>query len=75
MGGLGYTTNFNFKHLPDFDRMSTERGTRTGDAGATRKPGTERSALVALIMAGGVVGAVLLVGVRAASQVAAKIKA
>ncbi|KAI8634199.1 hypothetical protein F5Y19DRAFT_203555 [Xylariaceae sp. FL1651] len=47
-GGLGYTSKFHFKYIPEFDKMSTERGAVTAGSGI-RKPGIERTALVSLI--------------------------
>ncbi|KAI0436685.1 hypothetical protein F4803DRAFT_566667 [Xylaria telfairii] len=47
-GGLGYKSRFLFKYIPQFDKMSTERGaTNTGFG--VRKPGIERRALLFLI--------------------------
>ncbi|KAF2966513.1 hypothetical protein GQX73_g7050 [Xylaria multiplex] len=57
-GALGYESKFLFKYIPDFDKMSTERGVTTAGTGV-RKPGIERTALLSLItfsmLAGGCV--------------------
>ncbi|KAI1753698.1 hypothetical protein F4782DRAFT_495379 [Xylaria castorea] len=47
-GGLGYKSRFIFKHIPQFDKMSTERGAIASGSGV-RKPGIERTALLSLI--------------------------
>ncbi|KAI0449617.1 hypothetical protein F5B21DRAFT_493689 [Xylaria acuta] len=47
-GGLGYKSRFLFKYVPQFDKMSTERGAITTGSGV-RKPGIERTALVSLL--------------------------
>ncbi|KAI0973129.1 hypothetical protein F4678DRAFT_428021 [Xylaria arbuscula] len=47
-GGLGYESKFVFKYLPQYDKMSTERGVVTAQAGV-HKPGLERVALLSLI--------------------------
>ncbi|KAI0181486.1 hypothetical protein GGR52DRAFT_567709 [Hypoxylon sp. FL1284] len=54
-GGLGYTTRFNFKYLPSFDRPTTKRGAAQPPppgSGAPRKNQLgriERTALVSLL--------------------------
>ncbi|KAI0873860.1 hypothetical protein GGS24DRAFT_501330 [Hypoxylon argillaceum] len=47
-GGLGYKSNFVFKYIPKFDRISTERGIATTGS-SVRNSGVERTALVSLI--------------------------
>ncbi|KAI8947412.1 hypothetical protein F4801DRAFT_605552 [Xylaria longipes] len=47
-GALGYKSKFLFKYIPQFDKMSTERGAITTGSGV-KKPGIERTALVSLI--------------------------
>ncbi|KAI0426617.1 hypothetical protein F5Y09DRAFT_318427 [Xylaria sp. FL1042] len=47
-GGLGYESKFLFKHIPEFSKMSTERGVATAASGVG-KPGIERTALLSLI--------------------------
>ncbi|KAI1344066.1 hypothetical protein F5Y15DRAFT_426588 [Xylariaceae sp. FL0016] len=60
-GGLGYTTKFNMKYIPDFDNMTTARGSEEeeekGRASGIARPGTERAALVSLLWFVGLVGA------------------
>ncbi|KAI1322980.1 hypothetical protein F5Y16DRAFT_385063, partial [Xylariaceae sp. FL0255] len=62
-GGLGYTSKFHFKYIPDFDKMSTPRGEQP-DAGV-RKPGVERTALVFLLTFSTLFGAAVWYGARA----------
>ncbi|CAJ2511621.1 Uu.00g072460.m01.CDS01 [Anthostomella pinea] len=69
IGGLGYTTKFNFKHIPEFDKMSTERGLAPADSGAVRRPGIERTALLSLLSFSALAGVVLWCGVRAVAGV------
>ncbi|KAI1817070.1 hypothetical protein GGS20DRAFT_534338 [Poronia punctata] len=47
-GGLGYTSKFVFKFIPQYEKMSTERGPRDAGSGV-RKPGIERTALLSLL--------------------------
>ncbi|KAI0203090.1 hypothetical protein F4808DRAFT_418994 [Astrocystis sublimbata] len=47
-GGLGYKSRFLFKFVPQFDRISTERGAIVTGSGVFR-PGIERTALISLI--------------------------
>ncbi|KAI1745431.1 hypothetical protein F4680DRAFT_103410 [Xylaria scruposa] len=47
-GSLRYKSRFLFKHIPQFDKLSTERGAITAGSGV-RKPGIERTALLSLI--------------------------
>ncbi|GAW13243.1 hypothetical protein ANO14919_026230 [Xylariales sp. No.14919] len=54
-GALGYESKFLFKYLPEFGKMSTERGVATARAGVT-KPGIERTALLSLIAFSAVAG-------------------
>lgn len=54
-GGLGYTTRFNFKYVPHYDRMNTEQGTYDLPARSVLKPGAERTALIGLILGTGLV--------------------
>ncbi|KAI1288287.1 hypothetical protein F5Y03DRAFT_404935 [Xylaria venustula] len=62
-GGLGYESKFIFKYLPDFDKMSTERGAATAVAGI-HKPGLERVALLSLITFSTLVGSCVWYGYR-----------
>ncbi|OTB13477.1 hypothetical protein K445DRAFT_336496 [Daldinia sp. EC12] len=49
-GALGYTTKFNLKYVPSFDRTTTVRGLAPIHAGRPRVPGrVERAALVSLL--------------------------
>ncbi|KAI0479226.1 hypothetical protein GGR56DRAFT_690438 [Xylariaceae sp. FL0804] len=59
LGGLGYTTKFNFKFVPDFDRLATSRGpiVERRRAGALASPGIERTALVSLLSFSALLGA------------------
>ncbi|GAP83758.2 putative tat pathway signal sequence [Rosellinia necatrix] len=54
-GALGYTTKFLFKRIPEFDKMSTERGVAVTGSGI-RKPGIERMALLSLLAFSTLVG-------------------
>jgi len=54
-GGLGYTTRFNFKYVPHYDRMNTEQGVYDLPARSVLKPGAERTALIGLVMGTGLV--------------------
>ncbi|KAI1083949.1 hypothetical protein F5B20DRAFT_594504 [Whalleya microplaca] len=67
-GGLGYTTKFPLKHLPSFDRVSTERG-QAPDGSGVRWPGIERSALLALVAFSMLVGAAAWVGGKIGGRV------
>ncbi|KAI1802563.1 hypothetical protein F4811DRAFT_389108 [Daldinia bambusicola] len=49
-GALGYTTRFNLKYVPSFDRKTTVRGTALGQSRSPRVPGrVERAALTSLL--------------------------
>ncbi|KAI0025144.1 hypothetical protein F4780DRAFT_415198 [Xylariomycetidae sp. FL0641] len=68
-GGLGYTTRFNMKYFPEFDRMSTERGQAPSVSGI-RRPGVERSALISLLMFTSMIGAVTWYAAKAITSLA-----
>lgn len=63
-GGLGYTTRFNFKYVPCYDRMNTEQGVYDLPARGVLKPGIERTALVGLVVGTSLLSLVLWAGVR-----------
>ncbi|KAI1506506.1 hypothetical protein F5X99DRAFT_364473 [Biscogniauxia marginata] len=69
VGALGYTTNFSFKYVPRFDRMSTERGLAPADSGI-RKAGIERAALVSLLASAAAIGITAWYGAKAADALA-----
>ncbi|KAI1652082.1 uncharacterized protein F4817DRAFT_322005 [Daldinia loculata] len=49
-GALGYTTKFNFKYMPSFNRTTTVRGPAPAQEGRLRAPGrVERAALFSLL--------------------------
>ncbi|KAI1347765.1 hypothetical protein F5Y01DRAFT_329190 [Xylaria sp. FL0043] len=62
-GGLGYETRFLFKHIPEFSKISTERGVATPRSGV-RKPGLERTALLSLVMFSMLAGACVWYGYK-----------
>ncbi|TGJ83153.1 hypothetical protein E0Z10_g5619 [Xylaria hypoxylon] len=54
-GALGYESKFLFKFIPEFGKMSTQRGIATAGSGVS-KPGIERTALLSLITFSTLVG-------------------
>ncbi|KAH9908138.1 hypothetical protein F4778DRAFT_720443 [Xylariomycetidae sp. FL2044] len=69
-GALGYTTKFNFKYVPDYEKMTTERGRSSpSSSSGIRQPGVERTALVSLVVAAALLGVTVWYGVQAGSAV------
>ncbi|KAK8094569.1 hypothetical protein PG997_001254 [Apiospora hydei] len=68
-GGLGYTSKFAFKWIPDLVNVETPQGApipgRPKTSGALRHAGVERTALLTLLFVGALLGSVAWLGVRA----------